>query len=542
MVNANEDVGSCPGVSERYAEDLPDAPERGVNGWPLPNGESGRHSQRAVWALGAALIVGYASLRVAWISDDSLINVRTSLNLSHGNGAVFNVGERVQAYTSPLWFGLQFIVGWLTSEHILSAVLLGTVLTGIATAVLVAAATSTVARVAVVAVMLSSTTLMDYSTSGLENALAAAVLVALFTGAQRAHSVRRHALVAGLLGTTLLVRHDLVLLIAPVAIVLMWRVRGYGRRTAVGLAVPAVAPLLLWSLIAWWYYGRLLPNTFAAKTNVDIPRAELLNSGARWLAVSLEADPILVVVWAAAGAVGFVWGSSIQRCAVIGAAMYVVYVVWIGGDFMAGRFLSAPTIVALWVLATTAVPPIRQRAVLGAVGVVALIAAGPALLERPSYDSPQRWMYHERGGIADEGGFYRERGWSVYALVLENSYGPDDLIPSLWRLRRLEDSWRHEEPLPTGVERPALVRCGFLGAFGIVGGPQTHVIDSCGLADPVIAQLPFQPSEPFKWRVGHYEREVPAGYLDAIRYADSERVVDPEIRELVERTWKRVRG
>ena len=42
-------------------------------------------------------------LRTAWLSDDALITLRTVLNFTHGYGLTFNVAERVQAYTHPLW-------------------------------------------------------------------------------------------------------------------------------------------------------------------------------------------------------------------------------------------------------------------------------------------------------------------------------------------------------------------------------------------------------------------------------------------------------
>ena len=45
-------------------------------------------------------------IRTAWISDDACITLRTVLNTLHGYGPTFNIDERVQAYTHPLWFFL----------------------------------------------------------------------------------------------------------------------------------------------------------------------------------------------------------------------------------------------------------------------------------------------------------------------------------------------------------------------------------------------------------------------------------------------------
>ena len=35
--------------------------------------------------------------------DDAMISMRYAYNLEHGNGLVWNVGERVQGFTNPLW-------------------------------------------------------------------------------------------------------------------------------------------------------------------------------------------------------------------------------------------------------------------------------------------------------------------------------------------------------------------------------------------------------------------------------------------------------
>jgi hypothetical protein len=35
--------------------------------------------------------------------DDAMISMRYAYNLAHGNGLVWNIGERVQGFTNPLW-------------------------------------------------------------------------------------------------------------------------------------------------------------------------------------------------------------------------------------------------------------------------------------------------------------------------------------------------------------------------------------------------------------------------------------------------------
>src|SRR5205085_11882162 len=60
------------------------------------------HRSRLVLAFLVAAFT-YAFLANAWLGDDAYITFRVIWNLLHGYGATFNPGERVQAYTHPLW-------------------------------------------------------------------------------------------------------------------------------------------------------------------------------------------------------------------------------------------------------------------------------------------------------------------------------------------------------------------------------------------------------------------------------------------------------
>ena len=51
----------------------------------------------------AILIAGWSR---RWTADDAFIYLRVVDNLRHGFGPVFNNGERVEAYTSPIWLAL----------------------------------------------------------------------------------------------------------------------------------------------------------------------------------------------------------------------------------------------------------------------------------------------------------------------------------------------------------------------------------------------------------------------------------------------------
>lgn len=65
-------------------------------------------AQRRVQLFLAAGVVLLATvmIRSAWLSDDGLITFRTIDHFVNGGGLRFNLAERVQSYTHPLWLFL----------------------------------------------------------------------------------------------------------------------------------------------------------------------------------------------------------------------------------------------------------------------------------------------------------------------------------------------------------------------------------------------------------------------------------------------------
>src|SRR5688572_4734433 len=82
-----------------------------------------RHERLAILA-GVALIALLA-LKCAWVSDDAYITFRVADNLVHGHGPRWNVDERVQAYTHPLWMALVAVFHAVTREPYFTSIALG---------------------------------------------------------------------------------------------------------------------------------------------------------------------------------------------------------------------------------------------------------------------------------------------------------------------------------------------------------------------------------------------------------------------------------
>src|SRR6267142_1134975 len=119
------------------------------------------------FALSAALLI--VLIRTAWISDDAYITFRTVANFADGYGLRWNVAERVQSFTHPLWMLLIALGHHISGEPYFATLFLSVFVTMLALVAVIALADSPVAATIGLALLLSSKAFIDYSTSGLEN-------------------------------------------------------------------------------------------------------------------------------------------------------------------------------------------------------------------------------------------------------------------------------------------------------------------------------------------------------------------------------------
>lgn len=473
-----------------------------------------RQTQRLV-ALVALVLIAAALLRTAWVSDDALITLRTVLNTLHGYGAGFNAGERVQAYTHPAWF-LLLLGATATAGNVFVAALTSTGAITLAVAwILIARVASGPAMAGVAAAaLLFSKAFVDYGTSGLENPLSHLLLLALLALAARATGGARRPLagvyVVGAL--VLLTRPDHAFLAGPLA--LMVAVSNRTRPARLAVAVAAGGLLLAgWAAFATFYYGNPLPNTVLAKLGFPPPLGERAAQGLAYLAESLIRDPVTLGVILLGAAAGWARGDAVSRAAAAGIALHLGWLLWIGGDFMTGRMLTPPFVLALALAVARPAPP-AAALVFGA-GLLAAGISSAASNLLPVPPSPE--LRRDRmGGIADER--------AVYAPITGLFTAP-------------LDAW-HQPAWTIGL-RSTRITCGELGLDGLRAGPGLHIIDYCALADPLLARMP--PRFEAHWRPGHAIREVPVGYFETVAYGGNS-LVDPALSKVYDVVRSVTRG
>ena len=236
-------------------------------------------------------------VQTSWVEEDAFITLRTVDNFVAGRGLVYNVGERVQSYTHPLWLLLVTIPYYFTHEPYYTVVFLS-VLVSLAAVLVLVFGLGIGRRGAVFAlvVLTLSGAYVDYSTSGLENALTHLLLVVFLAVFLRQPSSGRKLLRLSFVAALGVVnRMDSGLLFLPILVAEFFRTPAPWRRR-LWLSVVGMSPFLLWQLFSLVYYGFLVPNTAVAKLNIDVARVALWQQGGVYLLDSLRTDPITLLV------------------------------------------------------------------------------------------------------------------------------------------------------------------------------------------------------------------------------------------------------
>lgn len=488
----------------------------------------------ALSALASVIVIGvfsfWGGFARRWISDDGLIVLRTVRNLEEGNGPVFNIGERVEANTSTLWQYLILLVRWLTNAPLESiAVNLGLLL-AVAAMVLGAWATARafyrsgqfsapLVAPAGALVYLALPPARDFFTSGLEWGLSIFYLAGLWALLQHWAQSRTNtsaywlALWAGL---SWLVRPEFALYGGLAGLLLLAAHRNWKAWLGIlGAALPIPAG---YQFFRMGYYGLLTPHTAVAKS----ASSSAWGSGLNYLQDFIGPYALYLPVLVLAGAALWTFRAQLRPAAlrssttvtylmVGAAAVHVLYVLRVGGDFMHGRMLLLPLFAALL---PVFVLPLKElvsalAAVFCAVWAVVIVLRG----------HPMDWEAYEQPlSIVDERDFWtyatnREAGYPPRSakdyLGMKFMRGYEEAGEKLVDGDALATIYVEDEekdllnwltvPREPGTDQPPTVYLVNLGMTSMNAPLNVRVLDTIGLATPLAARMPREEGG----RVGH---------------------------------------
>jgi arabinofuranosyltransferase len=509
------------------------------------------HSSPATWSSLAAAIVpalgfAYAGYAQRWAGDDGFINLRVVSQLMHGNGFVFNAGERSEAVTSAAWVLLLWLFGelgcsldsaaWIVALA-LSAV--GLLLAGLASARITdgprdGSHERTLVLPLGVLAYAAIPVAWDYATSALENGLGLAFLGTAYWLLARVVSAevpRRQPAVAAFIGLAPLVRPDYALYALPLLALLLGATRTWKARALT--AACAALPGGTFQIFRMGYFASLVPNTAFAKEAFE----SRWDQGLLYLDNALGpyhlAAPLAVVLLTlSASVVELVQRQQLRRALVplalaSGGLLHIAYVVRVGGDFMHGRMLlpglfaifaaggvlrvrlgtlaarvsslSAFVLVAGWCVVCASITPVSAHGINDERRWWAEVSGkrNPTHLKhyaRHPFSEGPKWVKEQIAGGCPGGlSSLRDDSRDVCTRVLFPDsldgvladHGPGALIP-------LDPHDAPPEVVAVYAFRP-------LGISSRIMGLRINLTDSYGLADPLAARIEL----PERGRPGH---------------------------------------
>jgi len=479
-----------------------------------------KNARDARLLLGAVLlVVAVVLVRTAWMDDDAYITFRTVDNALHGYGLRWNVADRVQTYTNPLWMLVMTAAAAVTHDVYYTSLAIQIVLSLVVFALVVSRiAPSVPAAVFGASALLLSRSFVEYSTSGLENPLTHLLLVLIVIRAARIDRGPRRLFTLSLLSALMMFnRLDTALLVAPLLAVEFW---GSGVRTkdTWTAALAGFAPLVAWELFSIVYYGFLFPNTAYAKLGAGIPHADLMRQGIVYLFDGVANDPLTALIIGAAivSPLFFDGGWMLP----LGIASYVAYIVWVGGDFMSGRFLAAPLLLAVVQLIRRPIAGLADArplwfAAVAVMWIIGLSTPRPPILTDAAYGTDIDPLK-----ILGPSGIMDERRWYYPGTGLLTARRGVAMPNHKWLYMGYDLARKREPFFLTDAA----------GFIGYAAGPTVHLIDWNALVDPLLSRLPAEPA----WRVGHYRRPAPAGYEETLRTGRNQ-IRDPGVAAYYEK-------
>ncbi len=439
-------------------------------------------------AVAGAVLVGH-TLRYDFITDDAYISFVFSRNLAEHGQLVFNLGDPVEGYTNFLWtllLGLGLKAGIpieLAAKGLALACALGTL--GVVFRITERALGRRTCWAAVPPLLLAcSSGFACWTSGGLETQLFTLLVVialdAVLAAVDRPGAIRRAGVALALAAMT---RPEGLIVAGVLGLVhlgtLIVRARDARRLPSPGPELASVVLFfVLWApWFVWRYrtYGHLWPNTYYVKAHGrwSDPRfaLELYRAGAHYLWVWLTQSRLLYALPLAL--LGLVVGQLrtprfvLAMASTLLLAIYVPYVISVGGDFMGLHrfimplFVVAALAVVLGLEWLTSLLPAAARPALAAV-VATLLVGGFGFTQYELTRASLRW-----------GNFTGDRGIDTPAFLIVYTedraaigramapcFGPDDFSivggagaqPYFGRMRAIDvfglvsEKIAHEEP------------------------------------------------------------------------------------------------
>ncbi|MEZ5539889.1 MAG: hypothetical protein R3E63_08090 [Pseudomonadales bacterium] len=461
-----------------------------------------------------AVIIFFKSF---WVTEDAFIGYRILDQVRIGNGPVWNAGIRTQIFSCIGWFYLFVVVGFFTHNIFITLVIVNTAVFAFFLVTAKKIFGVTVEFCLFILILLMSSSFYDYTSSGLDNILGFAFILYLYYRYKAQLGFTKETLpqkefyvITFLTAIIVFARPDLILFSVPPFLYMVYK---YLPKISLLFKAGTLAalPVVAWLLFSIVYYGKPLPNTAYLKIFNGIPEDVVLASGINYLLQHMVFDPYMLA------AIGFGFIGSLlflepwKKAFAVGMVVYFCYVISIGGEYMLGRFLSYPFLVAALLLAeifkkfSLSESRIKNKLkVLIPIFVVLGLTTTENPVTRPwAYGRNLPWSETQDADIQTMGVVdMRKAYYSTSSIAWFNN-------EARTATANQDSDVRFGVDLKKSGDKVAVI--GATGATGYYAGTEILLLDYFGLTDPFIVMLPSVRMN----FTSHFEKELPEGYFES---------------------------
>jgi arabinofuranosyltransferase len=204
-----------------------------------------------------------------------------------------------------------------------------------------------------------------------------------------------------------------------------------------------------------------------------------------------------VLVTASALYLAFTRANGICRALAFGVALHLVYVLYIGGDYMMGRFFAVPFFISAWLVLALIPQRLSSDLLVSFFIILCTLFIGNHIMGDIRIPCPS--CIPVEGKVIDARYNFRKNGLFAdpFRLRMEGEY----------KFARAGKALSQRSPGTVLEER-------YIGMIGYYAGPDIILIDNLALADALLARLPATANKNFF--VGHFSRALPEGYMDTV--------------------------
>ena len=443
----------------------------------------------------------YLILWKAWISEDAFITLRHVDNFLKGYGPVFNISERVEGFTHPLWFAVLAFFRWIGFSPKGAAIVPALMASFAALYFLFfkirirdETGESSFLNPAA-AILIGTSAFVNFGTSGLETSLTYLLLV-LYAKLLIEDRWLRQPILTGLIASFLtLNRPDFGIFLVLLCVLYVYEI--VLKKVSLKQFLRFLTfPLLLlggYQIFRMGYYAALLPNPFYAKSGSGAYWSQGLKYIEDFFRGSLV-PAILILAFLMFFLKKNKEDLKNRSLVLFSGFLHGFFVIRGGGDFMHGRFLL-PAFLLIALSQTGAFDRlcIKKTAHRMACIAVCLIFFFSSLSVTPIQKRGQPL----HNNITDERFFY----YKDNIIPLKHLF--TDTMIMIWKTIGVNYRNLSER---TGMNiRIAYKNVGFTGFYA---GQRVYVCDELGLNDPVVSRIVLTRRK----RPGH-EKNAAFGYL-----------------------------